>query len=366
MRLDTTRIKPYPRHQKELNDIKIEMLLLCRPEFTSALATEAAARGCSGSLNVQPGLLRLTSSPLSPPEFIFERQRMVQPVFIPVSNLKPLSEATVRAMLGEAIEAKPLFTVHFLALEQAEADDAPDTKRLEGIWNTALRLGKKLAPDIEKRFRPPHRLKPGGQVIQLLLTTDGLWFSHEAIETMVNPRPGGFSRQRFDALAPSRSYLKMEESLDRMPEPPQSGESVVDLGAAPGGWTYSFLKRGCHVTAVDHGPMKLPPSQPGWGTVRHLRENGITFEPDIKVDWLVADMLIAPGVALGLLRRWTATTRARNIICNIKLPQENPWLAIEPIEKMLQDQQTYRWSIKQLYHDRREVTVMMIYQQDGR
>jgi 23S rRNA C2498 (ribose-2'-O)-methylase RlmM len=338
------------------------MLLLCRPEFTSALDAETAARGFADAIHMQPGLLRLPSASPPPPAFIFERQRMVQSVLIPVSNLKPLSEDTVRTLLGAVASAKPLFTVHFLALEQAEADDAPDTKRLEGIWNTTLRLGKKLAPDIEKRFRPPHRLKPGGLVIQLLLTAEGLWFSHEIIETMLNPRPGGFSRQRFDALAPSRSYLKMEEALERMPEQPQPGESVVDLGAAPGGWTYSFLKRGCHVTAVDHGPMKLPPSQPGWGTVRHLRENGITFEPDAKVDWLVADMLIAPGVALGLLRRWTATARARHIICNIKLPQENPWQSIEPVEKMLQDQTSYRWSIKQLYHDRREVTVMMTMQ----
>lgn len=335
------------------------MLLLCRPEFTSALCDEAASRGFAGAAPLQPGLLRLASTGSAPPGFIFERQRMVQPGFIPASDLKPLSEASIRSLLGNAISAKPLFTVHFLALEQAEADDAPDTKRLEGIWNTALRLGRKFAPDLEKRFRPPHRLKSGGLVIQLLLVSDGLWYSHEIIDAMINPRPGGFTRQRFDALAPSRSYLKMEEALDRMPAPPQAGETVIDLGAAPGGWTYSFLKRGCHVTAVDHGPMKLPPLQPGWGTVDHRRENGITFEAEKPVDWLVADMLVAPGVALGLLRRWIASTRARHIICNIKLPQENPWQALEPVEEILREQNHYLWSIKQLYHDRREVTVMM-------
>lgn len=334
------------------------IILLCRPEFTGALVEECIERGADRAKVQQPGLVRVDAGESELPECIFERQRMVHPDFIPAGQLKPLAESTVRALLGRIAENNPLWTVHFLALEQAEADDAPDTKRLEGIWNNAVRLGKKFCPDLEKRFRPTHRLKPGGMVVQLLLTNDGIWFSHEVIDLMLNPRPGGFTRQRFDALAPSRSYLKMEEALDRMPEPPNPGERAIDLGAAPGGWTYSFVKRGCHVTAVDHGPMKLPAHQEGWGSVEHLRENGITYEPAGDVDWLVADMLIAPGVALGLLRRWLASGRATRIICNIKLPQEQPYQSVKPVEDLLRAQHHYRWSIKQLYHDRREVTVM--------
>lgn len=334
------------------------MLLLGRPEFTGALIDECVEGGGVGAQERQPGLVQLVQKSELVAERIFERQRMVNPDFFPACQLKPLSEETVRQLLGPAIAAHPLWTTHFLALEQAEADDAPDTKRLEGIWNTVVRLGKKIAPDLEKRFRPPHRLKPGGLVIQILLTNEGLWFSHEKVETMLNPRPGGFTRQRFDALAPSRSYMKMEEALDRMPDQPLPGERVIDLGAAPGGWTYAFLKRGCHITAVDHGPMKLPPHQESWGTVKHVRENGITYEPGVDVDWLVADMLIAPGVALGLIRRWLSTGRARRIVCNIKLPQEQPYQSVKPVEQLLSNQTKYAWSIKQLYHDRREVTVM--------
>lgn len=334
------------------------MIVLCRPEFTEALLKECDDRGVRHGIVLQPGLVQANGSAEPASAMIFERQRLVNPSHVTASKLKPLHEDTVRLLLGAAVAANPLWTVHLLAMEQGEADDAPDTKRLEGIFNTAVRLGKKIAPDLEKRFRPPHRLKPGGIVIQLLLASDGLWFSHEKIESMVNPRPGGFTRQRFDALAPSRSYLKMEEALERMPHPPRAGEQVIDLGAAPGGWTYAFVRRGCHVTAVDHGPMKLPPHQDGWGHVEHRRENGITFEPGAPVDWLVADMLIAPGVALGLLRRWLASNRARRIICNIKLPQEQPYESVKPVVELFEKQERYAWSIKQLYHDRREVTVM--------
>ena len=78
-----------------------------------------------------------------------------------------------------------------------------------------------------------------------------------------DPCPGGAHRKPFDQLAPSRSYLKIEEAFDMLGESPRRGQTVADLGAAPGGWTYAFVKRGCRVTAVDNGPMRIPPLPPG-------------------------------------------------------------------------------------------------------
>jgi len=343
------------------------LLFICRPEFASALAAEIHAKMVCEH-QVQPiaeGLVLLTT-PVRPviAELIFERQRLVEPVRISLDQLKPVSAAVTAELLGPIVSGHPLWTVHLNAIEQDEnSGNTPTslTKRVEGIWNSIMREGKKIAPDLEKRFRPPHRLKPGGWVLQLLLTSGGLWYSRELIETMINPRPGGYSRMKWDARAPSRSYLKMEEALDRLRIDPSAGDKVIDLGAAPGGWTYAFYKRGCQVIAVDHGPMKLPPREEGWGEVQHLRQNGITYMPPAHwpvVDWLVADMLIAPGVALGLLRRWIESQRARRIICNIKLPQESPYIALHPIETYLSHQPNYIFQIKQLYHDRREITAI--------
>jgi len=311
-----------------------------------------------------PGLI-LVHNAGGPPSrpMVFERQRMIAPEFFPADTLKPITAETAAKMLGPLVSGTPLWAVHQISLEEdmegGEATSLP--KRLEGIWNTVVRLGRKIAPDLEKRLRPPHRLKVGGLVVQALMLREGLWISRELVETMVQLRPGGESRMKWDDAAPSRSYLKMEEALEQIPVDPVPGEKVIDLGAAPGGWTYSFIKRGCDVIAVDHGPMKLPEAQPGWGSVDHRRENGITFEAPRNwphVDWLVGDMLIAPGVALGLLRRWLEPGKARRIVLNIKLPQEHPYAAIQPVEKLLHEQNVFTFKIRQLYHDRREVTVM--------
>ncbi|HMO05408.1 MAG TPA: SAM-dependent methyltransferase [Kiritimatiellia bacterium] len=338
---------------------------VCRPEFTDALIEEGRDKcGPSGHWSAPaPGLVELCG--VAPParQLVFERQRLMAPFLVPMDELKPLSDATAVRMLGTAATEKPLWTAHLLTVdddnEAAAGTSLP--KRLEGIWGAAVRLARKTAPDLEKRYRPPHRIKPDGTVIQVLLGRDGCRISHERAGAMVQTVPGGILRMKWDDAAPSRSYLKMEEAFAVMPVAPVAGERVIDLGAAPGGWTYAFVKRGCPVIAVDHGPMKLPPAQPGWGTVEHRRENGITFMPPRDgpaVDWLVGDMLIAPGVALGLLRRWLEPALARRIVCNIKLPQEQPYAAIKPVEALLAGQTRYTWIMRQLYHDRREITVM--------
>ena len=76
------------------------------------------------------------------------------------------------------------------------------------------------------------------------------------------------------------------------------------------------------------------------------------------MDWLVCDMLVAPGPAMGLLRRWLQEGWMGNFIVNIKLPQRDALAALEPVRKMLDVMAAPRYQMRQLYHDRREVTVM--------
>ncbi len=76
------------------------------------------------------------------------------------------------------------------------------------------------------------------------------------------------------------------------------------------------------------------------------------------MDWLLADMLISPGVCLGLLRKWLGNGWARRFIVNVKLPQRNPLPALQPLRDYFAKERGLRVSLRQLYHDRREITVM--------
>ena len=91
----------------------------------------------------------------------------------------------------------------------------------------------------------------------------------------------GIPRLRMPGGAPSRSTLKLAEAFvtflgDREPEVLRAGMRAVDLGAAPGGWTWQLARRGLRVTAVDNGPLKGDVAR---RSARHPFARGWSFVP---------------------------------------------------------------------------------------
>lgn len=329
-------------------------LVVCRPEFSAALSEECTAGGAHARV-VQPGLVQTSLLPDQP--WIFEHQRLPGAGFIPRADLKPISDATWTAILGALQHARHRWTWHAWSM--------PDDQqaRVDGIANTLLRLARKLGPELDDLYRPPHRAErmDDALVLQLCLTPAGLWHSTAPLSALSCRQPGGAVRMKDDPQAPSRSYLKIEEAFFRMNDWPKPGQRVVDLGAAPGGWTLAFAKRGGHVIAVDNGPLKLPAPGPGWGTVEHRTTDGVTFawpahQP--PVDWLVADMLVPPVQAAAMLARWLKSPSMHRWVVNVKLPQGSPLAALRPLQFLVNQHPEFKVRIRHLYHDREEVTLM--------
>ena len=135
--------------------------------------------------------------------------------------------------------------------------------------------------------------------------------------------------------------------------------NAVDLGAAPGGWTWQLVKRSIRVTAVDNGPMDKDLMDSG--IVQHLRTDGFRYAPPKPVDWLVCDMVEQPSRIAALVARWMAESHCRHAMFNLKLPMKKRYEEVlrcrEIIEEALDKAEVpFRLSFKQLYHDREEVT----------
>ena len=80
--------------------------------------------------------------------------------------------------------------------------------------------------------------------------------------------------------------------------------TAIDLGAAPGGWTWQLVQRGLKVIAVDNGPLKgAAASHP---SIKHLRLDGFSYRPQRPVDWLVCDMVEQPAKVAALIAEWIA------------------------------------------------------------
>ena len=341
------------------------LVLVCRPGYEThlleqvfpAAAASPPPRQGSGWVFL-PGTERFQKGPGSVSPLVFERQRIPGAVW--VKNDSP--ESMAAKLIDSLVEKDPLLdksvgaSPHPITVQVYRAD--PDSGAV--LESTTRRLAGRLLRDKRLRaFAAP--LASSEPVLQVCIAPDGCWAALHTASLLTDPYPGGVHRMPHDALAPSRSYLKVEEALDLMDGAPRPGETVVDLGAAPGGWSYAFLKRACKVLAVDNGPLKLPDEFHWAGTIEHIRGDGLRYRPPERmqpVDWLVADMLIPPGVVLGLLRKWIENGWMRRFIVNVKLPQKQPWSALWPLLRLLEETDVVQGQVRQLYHDRREVTVM--------
>ena len=121
---------------------------------------------------------------------------------------------------------------------------------------------------------------------------------------------------------PSRAYLKLWEALTLAGEMPGPGQTCVDLGACPGGWTWVLAKTGARVISVDKAP--LAPAVATMPNVEYRQGSAFGMEPaEIgKVDWLCSDVICYPERLLRLVERWIESKLARNFICTLKFQGE--------------------------------------------
>lgn len=177
--------------------------------------------------------------------------------------------------------------------------------------------------------------------------------------------PMGIPRLKFPREAPSRSTLKLEEAWHHFIPRAQWDERLaasmraVDLGAAPGGWTWQLVNREMLVTAIDNGPMAegLMDS----GLVEHLQADGFTYRPRHPVDWMVCDIVEKPARNAALLETWIGEGLCREAVVNLKLPMKQRYAEVRRLLERIQEGLKARGvraeiGCKQLYHDREEVT----------
>jgi 23S rRNA (cytidine2498-2'-O)-methyltransferase len=167
-------------------------------------------------------------------------------------------------------------------------------------------------------------------------------------------------RMADDDASPSRSYLKVEEAYGILGAEPQPGETVCDLGAAPGGWSYSAAKRGARVVAVDNGPLKG--GALGHPLIDHRHADAFGFSPgkDAVYDWLLSDLLEDPHkVIQSIVRPWLEGGWCRRFVINLKFGRVDPISLLGQLRAPDSPFSTRASAVRivHLYHDREEFTV---------
>lgn len=177
-----------------------------------------------------------------------------------------------------------------------------------------------------------------------------------ASPTKTSPFPLGACRFEEDrAGPPSRAYLKLWEAMTRMGAWPAPGEACIDLGAAPGGWTWALAGLGAQVLAIDRAP--LDPSVAALPGVTCEQGSAFGFDP-VSCDWLVCDVIAYPDRLLELVGRWIG--HARHIVCTIKFQGPTDHDAAAAFAALPGA------TVRHLFHNKHELTCMIGGGADGR
>ncbi len=132
---------------------------------------------------------------------------------------------------------------------------------------------------------------------------------------------GGIVRFVEDKVGPpSRAYLKMWETLVisgvRLPD---ESDSVIDLGATPGGWSYVAASLGAKVLMVDRSEPDAPLLR-RFPELRFMRGDGLN-PPDDELQtatFIMSDMACEPQKLLQSVRRWMQLPKLRAMVCTLK------------------------------------------------
>jgi len=135
-----------------------------------------------------------------------------------------------------------------------------------------------------------------------------------------SPFPNGDVRFVEDReTPPNRAYLKLWEALTRMGETPTAGQTCLDLGSSPGGWTWVAQSTGARVISIDKAP--LSPAVASLPSVEFRQESAFGVAPDSlpQIDWLLCDVACYPERLLRLLLDFIKSGRCRRIVATVKL-----------------------------------------------
>lgn len=351
-----------------------QLLLFCRPGFEAEAGREltdaAAALGAWGYFEPAEGMgwvrfilaggmnapALLSALPLDSMVFVRDWLILVADISLPATDRVG---AVINALRSGGTQ--PLSGCDRVEVRVPENNSDADLSRFARKWvaplSRALRGAGLLKDDSES-----------GDRLEVLLV--------DFTRAVVGVSPAGnrarwamgIPRLKLPASAPSRSTLKLEEAWKVMlPQGREldylgGGKTAVDLGAAPGGWTWQLVDQGMTVTAVDNGPMdeQLMAS----GMVTHVAADGYLWRPKRAVDWMVCDIVDKPRRTAAMVSDWFSAQLCRYSMFNLKLPMKQryeEWLICQELltSRLADAPFAVRLRARHLYHDREEITCFL-------
>ncbi|GCF10388.1 SAM-dependent methyltransferase [Dictyobacter arantiisoli] len=231
---------------------------------------------------------------------------------------------------------------------------------------TSGQINRTLAEALAEETGAVEDIKKPQIVISLLCTMQKGYLGISTADSNLSSWPGGTRHYSQTKEQVSRAEFKLLEALEVFNITLPSQGQVLDLGAAPGGWTRLLLEAGLQVIAVD--PARLDSRLDRRKGLEHYRGYAEDYLADAvqkhkKYDLVVNDMRMDAREAARLLGQASTCLRSEDgfIVSILKLPHAT--IGIDPFVNLKEALNILRRSynivqVRQLFHNRQEVTVV--------
>ena len=206
----------------------------------------------------------------------------------------------------------------------------------------------------------------GGPVLDcILVEPHEWWLGFHRIRSIPSRWPGGiFHLPEPPADMVSRAYLKMREALVWSRLPVQRGDTVAEIGSAPGGASQALLEKGLKVIGIDPAAMDERIVAHRKFTYIQKRGHEVRRREFRGVRWLAADINVAPEYTLdtveGIVTHSSVTVDG--LLLTLKLLE---WKLAEKVPSYLARVRSWGYkhvAARQLSHNRQEVCIAALRQ----
>jgi 23S rRNA (cytidine2498-2'-O)-methyltransferase len=289
---------------------------------------------------------------------VFALQQLPAARLVRAAALPALAEAAAAA-IADGLAALPgPYRLHVFVPDPARYRSLlPLVRAAEDALLRALRARGASAP---VRAGAPD---PGLPLVQVAVVGRTVWLISVAAPRPLPtggfdlaPWPAGKAPVREDREAPSRAYRKLVEGFSWLGDRPGPGQTVVDLGGAPGGWAWTALRGGARVTAVDRSP--LAPPALGHPALEMVVGNAFTYAPAAPVDWLLCDVICEPQRSIELADRWMEAGLCRRLCVTIKFKGDGSYALLPAARARLGRHGWPFLRLKHLQHHHNEAVVL--------
>jgi 23S rRNA (cytidine2498-2'-O)-methyltransferase len=224
---------------------------------------------------------------------------------------------------------------------------------------TAFAVNTLLSRELELSLGAPLNVREPEQIVSVVIANDVAYLGVSSRAQNLSDRAGGMHRFAREPGQISRAEFKLLEALAAFDVQLAPGGHVLDLGAAPGGWTRVLRQRQLEVTAVD--PAALDPRLANDRGVRHLRVTTQAYfrRADRQYDLVVNDMRMDAICSARLMLACRSRLRRNGVaVMTLKLPLVGARRVIAHSLSVL-DAAFRVVRAKQLFHNRSEITVLL-------